>query len=1235
MAIQFPRVPTIAVDDPITSTQHNKLAAAFNARILSGIGDFTWRFSLWTANLVSQIRNPKETGVEGALLWPPVDEWLQVYSHIPWSNDTVIWPDDIPPGAEEGVSLSNPLGAFVFGARWADLFDEVTRVDDPVGSYNPLATDLDPIDAWQNGKVHRGGYDPNNGFASAPSIDAAISLYNIGYPGRSYYLKTYGGFFQQPDPVPGQDCQDSTSSVGPNPLFTIRFTPLAQFAGTHPVRTFQCCCSERSPLIPAGGCPASGPIPDNTVLAGYSKTRDWFLLLMWTQDIDGVWYPFVCEVLSRSVYIEGPYSSGGYLARDDGRQQDAMIHEWSKSFRGADYQRPADGEFEIQEIGFDFQQFLDRPYLLAPARGTYNSTTQDVDVVYPSWELTANSPAGTLLTGPPHVINSNMIMAGWIINGSGIAAPVTVELLRDGVVVARREVTPESWSRVDWFPNPDLGGTITARLATDLTLVTDGTLKVEIAELVAYRPQIQDAYFLLRIMSGTGRAPDDGDDFGEWFDRAKRVSDKYFTDGCLSGSGLTVVDHIQRSVMHEAARKVLRRNYRLAGRNLLRTYHVNAEGKSVLEFARYTVLQTQDMDVWDGMAPELDNAIGSGQLVFGREYKAFGGSIDYGGATYPVDAKFTATWANGKEYAGPGVAMENQLIVRTPPLGGKTNRWTLTLSTNVYHPSESSLWKPDNYDISIRLNNRCHLYSEDIPASSELNWHFAYGQTPNTLWSEATPGHTYAKGLKPNHADDVVRRKYYCACKIYPPPTEVEKIEAVVVGTEQRVRVTLTGRLANRTGDWYPTNPDVATWTQGPISQYEIDSYRTDENAVITYLYHLSSGINFPVLLGDYALNRGLSVPEIPDNPYGSYFPRFNFVRLLEEVSEDNNEEIDPADQMLDVDFMTDCATYLRVMCEGYVDRVMTGQFACDDTGSNAVDFSFEQLMFQASDERYSEFPMLPDTARADSRGVGSVGLLPNTICYADAYNLLANAVNLLFIARLELPIKSRYKLSTSSNTQPIAPTGGQEDCDAIGGNWFDNVQATQGGTVEGTPEWSEWAPGSGNIGGSVTAGYAIMNDPPCRLYGWRDQLDWEIAPADDGSDCALSPDLLALLSGGFTGAFGYRTFKDAACTERVVAASQEDSEVCDFSNLSFRPFFDGVNYYKWIGEFPPEETKCEFVESGSLTGVDAPQGCDLSHCKFPASGGNPAGWLGSSIVTRVTFNVAVNLVPVIVVPVV
>ena len=126
----------LGVEKPVAE-KYNKLAKAFNDRLLNGLGDPTWRLFFYAHSMTKGMIRPDETGlVNEAAMHNSVnsdriskhdnheDVWWKIYSHIelfPWKSKKqfknfaqFVWPTG-PEGKTGGANLTNPFVSYVYG----------------------------------------------------------------------------------------------------------------------------------------------------------------------------------------------------------------------------------------------------------------------------------------------------------------------------------------------------------------------------------------------------------------------------------------------------------------------------------------------------------------------------------------------------------------------------------------------------------------------------------------------------------------------------------------------------------------------------------------------------------------------------------------------------------------------------------------------------------------------------------------------------------------------------------------------------------------------------------------------------------------------------------------------------------------------------------------------------------------------------------------------------------------
>lgn len=552
MPITFTRALTVEPGDAITSRQLASLSLAYNDRIRSGLGDATYRIPYYFFQAARQIRNS-----DGGTLFPPQGEFFEQYQCLDPAEAE--WPV-APAGTPEGVNVSNPLGAFVFGNETANISSETDRIETIAFMVNggPPAS---LSDYWTLGQMQRGAVDPETGAIASPALDAARLHMRIAYSVRSPYGNSYGGF--QPIPEEGG-------------------TPCAPASGFTPVNYLY----KFTSLIDGSEVTYPGSCPEEPTHVGYIlRMSDLYIVVLNNGDTD---------YYRRSEWIEGPYTGGGYLKRDVGGQLDRAVDTFVKDFRGTEAQR----EHGWNRNAFDFQRFLTRQYSLAPNRG--QQVGQEITATYPTFTWSGNQASGaTYPTGHPFA--EGYVLDAIFIRAEGVTAPVVVEILdEDDEVITTVTAAPVDGvaEAIYWLPTPASPTVIRPRLGAALTFSGgSGTLTIQTTELYPYKPNASDAYALLRVASAkTGTVHGSGlEEEG-----AKEIWDGYRAYGCIvPGPGLPFEDAVINSnAVYDAFRR-LSKCVRILSRNQLIGYAVE-DGKSVLWFLREN---TVGADTFDGIAP--------------------------------------------------------------------------------------------------------------------------------------------------------------------------------------------------------------------------------------------------------------------------------------------------------------------------------------------------------------------------------------------------------------------------------------------------------------------------------------------------------------------------------------------------------------------------------------------------------------------------------------------------------
>jgi hypothetical protein len=400
-----------------------------------------------------------------------------------------------------------------------------------------------------------------------------------------------------------------------------------------------------------------------------------------------------------------------------------------------------------------------------------------------------------------------------------------------------------------------------------------------------------------------------------------------------------------------------------------------------------TVMDGTATESGDTYADHSDHLLTSDDYTDSVVYAVTTGSVTYkeAGATKTVGAGGTFVWnkdcslfkrVNGTE----PVVIQINGIIKKAPRNGTSNEWSMFAGFNHYNPSNSSVWKTDNYgDILPVLHNRCHVDSYNLGYKEKyetLRNQFAYGNAP-IMVSEASPGYTYLDGVIGTNAS----RDFFSSCQIYTPPAQLESVKLLPAQSTDsictggmdydQVVMTFTGRLQHAkitTSSTRAINAHIgagttASWT-ALKKDLELETYRTDENGIREYLCGIiGNGLHnqFPDNLATpgYECRRGLIGDQAPDgdlyhsgdSPFGCCHPRFYFIRNVRKVYQDNNDTVDLNidSHMLAYDFRV-MEFYLRAMCGGFLNLAATkvSDYCVEGyEDSFYADYTFEELCYQ------------------------------------------------------------------------------------------------------------------------------------------------------------------------------------------------------------------------------------------------------------------------------------------------
>lgn len=412
-------------------------------------------------------------------------------------------------------------------------------------------------------------------------------------------------------------------------------------------------------------------------------------------------------------------------------------------------------------------------------------------------------------------------------------------------------------------------------------------------------------------------------------------------------------------------------------------------------------------------------------------------------AGYEVTGDVSVIYFRPRDLGGGATVLDGikDAIAHEAPKSGWSNEWLLQLYFRPYSPHDTNIFGLPTFADYYDIWEPGQWFAPEMTSNDELLWHVSYGArvpTWGNLIAEGVSGYNYAR-LDTAYAGNVHLNQtscgpgddtcvnFYKSRQIYKPPYEIDACETVRVDGEDLVKVTLTGRLQNTLGetDGVPSGDisrETSTWTAATIAA---EPYRTDENALRLYILHAEDGYNPPPTTGDCALNG--SPYSLYDSVFASIIPTVCLLQLMPLPYDDGNDTAQRNDSQTAHDWFLQAEWYLRAMCEGFVDpsssallgcnvddpdgTMGTGDESCLDTGLDLFDYTFENLVVDATDGRLSAFITLP-TQTTDRLGETDVvanpwpsyGPLPNTPRSAEVFNLYSACINKLTRARVMLP---------------------------------------------------------------------------------------------------------------------------------------------------------------------------------------------------------------------------------------
>lgn len=1145
MPIVFKNAPIVSSGSLPLASHMSGLAEAINTRLKSGLADGTKRIHQYCFNLFRQIRNPAEDG----LTFPSLGEFPMYYQQLDFDRTPATWPE-ADAGDYEGANVASPAAQFVFGI--GDENAGTPGEGDYLTTYNFFKPDgTTPEHYWQLAKSQRGAYDPFTGAQNAPMYELSQRHFQLSFPDWSRHHKAPGGYLPTPQKSE-TDCRSTEIGSGANNYWTSY------------IYKFKNLNSQIIEYVGTGTCGPDRQI-GNQIIGGGSEIDIYYI-----QDFPFAWYViqfngrvFRFDKSEYQMVLDG----GGTPSREDGGQiQRLMVNPYIADYRGTEEQRTQTC-FSTPYIEYAFanQEFFTTQYQLSPAYAVENNGT--LETYYPNVTITTELESGSIF--PIQNVVDGFRVGGHLIKQEKLANDVDIQVLQNGSVIHSFTLSKDSGSYVQTFLNGPDTGIISYKLGDDLTFSdVGGYVYFEQSLLVDYKPEIWDCYAVIRLSSAAGGIGDnDMDNRGIDADNSRQIYDNYRAYGCFFNIYGQVAVEQQQAVINtnpvfDAMRKYVNSFTRtINGTDMQLTSRPMITG--------YEVSESYENEVTNSRSILYFNRFQSGIGLYTNNLDSFAGMVNTSNSA-----------SNG--------------IIATAPQQGYTNEWVLELCGKPYHPSITSIWEPAYYANYYPYINRCHLLPDFFECSPTFGTDlFRFFQENSSLTStdlrsalyspESLTAYNYDQGKgarsplnkkqydDPEDANGIIAKAFYKSCQVYPKPNV---IESVVVQANDVVKVTLNSRLQHCSGS-VPNiiANNVASWNFGTVAG---EPYRTDENIVRLFLLKMYSDGNNPSSgVGDNSVNS--SIQSLTDNPYASIYPTFFFTKLIPKpYTNDGIENTSSLDTVGSIPRAYDLQlveTYLRSICEGFVDESISTEDACNTDFATDYDYTFSNLCNDAFGRNWVS--NITGSIRPDYPL--TYGPLPDMILNTQVFNQLSAATNKLVKVRLPLPYKVLGRKKTYIGEASVTPTwpDGDPSCNRDGfskGIAF-TYTPPAASTLDSTGEWFDV--GAGYIantylnivcGGGGTYVARTTRESVELAFDTTDPLAWN----------AVNEDLKALASGSVNSA---GLFARTILTSRTVTMELTDTPAgCS----------DQENYFQegtqWYNNTAPVviETNCTYHDGGT-----------------------------------------------------
>ncbi len=210
-------------------------------------------------------------------------------------------------------------------------------------------------------------------------------------------------------------------------------------------------------------------------------------------------------------------------------------------------------------------------------------------------------------------------------------------------------------------------------------------------------------------------------------------------------------------------------------------------------------------------------------------------------------------------------------------------------------------------------------------------------------------------------------------------------------------------------------------------------------------------------------------------------------------------------------------------------------------------------------------------------------GPIPNTIMYAELFNRLSSAVNMLDKVRLDIPLQFKARTYTYYDEAEITLTELTGEC-TTGGTcaaYKDSVGPLIASTLQSTSAWDVWPIST------ISAGKGFgLTGCPYKVYGARTDTEYRVEIDPDFIDAVPVP-LRELIDNGNTGFLANRTIERNGSFNRA-SVSYADADRCPAAGGGGPHWATETEQYRWTSN-PTEVFDCIFVSSGLLVAENPP----------------------------------------------